>query len=345
MTETLVLRFGSLGDLCLLGWAIAERRDRHTGADERVTLVTKPRFAGLMARMRGVDEVITPTDTGAADIARLARTLRARRFDEVLDAHNILRGHLLLALMGRRPRRRLGKDTAARLWFLRTGRNTGNLQRTMADRFRDLMLGPDRNLHPAPQAMLPPLPVPAPEATLDHDVLGLAPGAQWDTKRWPDGNFAALARAFLARNEASVRIFLGPREESWFDASTLAELAGEPRVTLVRGRSLEEVAAELAGCRLLVCNDSGLLHLAEAVGTPVLAFFGPTVRQFGYFPRLPASGVMERDLRCRPCSRNGKPPCHRHDLACLAEISPEAATDRLQTMWAALQPRNLHDQP
>ena len=57
---------------------------------------------------------------------------------------------------------------------------------------------------------------------------------------------------------------------------------GDPAVTVVRGRALAEVASLLAGCRRLVCNDRGLMHVAEAVATPVLAFFGPTVAAFGY---------------------------------------------------------------
>jgi heptosyltransferase-2 len=86
----------------------------------------------------------------------------------------------------------------------------------------------------------------------------------------------------------------------------------------------------LGGCRRLVCNDSGLMQLAEAVGTPVLAFFGPTVRAFGYAPQLPASVLLEEtELDCRPCSRNGKRPCHRGDLACLERLDPDRA-------WSAL---------
>jgi heptosyltransferase-2 len=72
--------------------------------------------------------------------------------------------------------------------------------------------------------------------------------------------------------------------------------------------------------------------MAEAVGTPVLALFGPTVREFGYFPIRPGSRVMERSLDCRPCSRNGKRPCHRGDLACLRDIPPDEVLAALSAM-------------
>lgn len=349
MGGILVIRFGSLGDLCLLGGALARRRDGladgyrvESGA---VTLVTKPAFADLMRHFRGIDAVVTPRDTSLTAVAALARRLAHEDFGHVIDAHQVLRSRWLLACLGRRPHARLAKDTAARLALLRTRRPSPSLQRTMSDRFDELFVpvdGPrDRPLsgRPAggpPATALPPLqglPAGRGPGAGGSPVLGLAPGAQWDTKRWPAASFADLMARFLARRQGGVRIFLGPREQGWFAQSPLGVAAhAEPRVQVILQRSLPEVAAMLAGCRVLATNDSGLLHLAEAVGTPVLALFGPTVREFGYYPVLPASRVLETDLDCRPCSRNGKRPCHRGDLACLARITPASAWEVLQEM-------------
>jgi ADP-heptose:LPS heptosyltransferase len=92
----------------------------------------------------------------------------------------------------------------------------------------------------------------------------------------------------------------------------------------------------------VVTNDSGLMHVAEAVGTPVVALFGPTVRGFGYFPSLPRSAVLETNgLECRPCSRNGRRPCWRGDHACLTRIDSEAALARVDALgpWRAVRER------
>ncbi|MGD9548569.1 MAG: glycosyltransferase family 9 protein [Candidatus Krumholzibacteriia bacterium] len=328
MSQTLVIRFGSLGDLCLLGWALARRHDERAAAGVRpdpVTLVTKPAFAALAAGFRGVGTVMAPEDTSALAVAQLARRLAGLKPGTVVDAHNVLRGHLLLGLMGRRPDRRLAKDTVARLALLRSGRTDPRLDRTMVDRFDELFAGdrpPAAGPGPAP---VPPLIHLRPAAAAAGPVLGLAPGAQWDTKRWPEDRFAAVLAHHLDRTAGTARLFLGPREESWFAGSDLAAAAAasENRVDVIRGGSLPEVAAGLGTCHAVLTNDSGLLHLAEAVGTPVVALFGPTVRAFGYFPRLPASRVLERSLDCRPCSRNGKRPCHRGDLACLTGIGAD----------------------
>jgi heptosyltransferase-2 len=332
MRNILVIRFGSLGDLCILGWALSRLADSPAGADVRLTLATKAGFAPLMEQVRGIDRVVRLEGRGLGAVAGLANTLRRESWDQVLDAHNIMRGHLLLGLMGRRPDRRLDKDTAARLFFLTAGRSHERLGRSMLDRFEELTGIAAGTGTDVPPAGPPPLSALRPDVAPGDAPLAFAPGAQWDTKRWPAENFAALLTHQLAADKRAVKLVLGPREAAWYDGSPLASAAAAAptRVEVIRGRSLVEVARLLAQCRLLVTNDSGLLHVAEAVGTPVLAFFGPTVKEFGYFPLLPASGVLEIPLDCRPCSRNGKRPCHRQDLACLVGIPVVEAHRRLR---------------
>ncbi len=106
-------------------------------------------------------------------------------------------------------------------------------------------------------------------------------------------------------------------------ASCRAATAGEGCMDACGRLSLLETAAALERAAVLVTNDSAPLHMAEAVGTPVVALFGPTVRQFGYFPLLEESIVIERDLECRPCSRNGSRPCHLENRDCLDTIGPD----------------------
>lgn len=332
--DILVVRFGSLGDLCLLGWALARLSDRSGDGEIRVTLVTKPAFAPLMENMRGIHRVIPLPGSGPGAVVRLAAELRQSSWDMIIDAHNILRGHLLLGMMGRRPDRRLAKDTAARLTFMRTGHARESLKRTMHDRFEELTAG----LAPALDEdvrVIPPLASLATDPTGEtvEGILGLAPGAQWDTKRWPENYFLDLVQMHLKDKSGTVRIFLGPREDQWFPGSPLDQAAQkDSRIRIIRGRPLVEIATLLSECSRLVTNDSGLLHVAEAVGTPVLAFFGPTVREFGYYPVLAESRELEKPLDCRPCSRNGKRPCHRGDLACLRDIRPTEAYALLNAM-------------
>lgn len=328
-----VIRFGALGDLCLTGWTLARLAGAPGGEGRRVNLVTKQRFAELAGAFTGVDHVAALPEPGRlGDLVRLAAELRAHRADVLIDAHGVLRSRLLTSLLGRAPAARLRKDTVARLHLLRGGQPDAALQQHLRDRVDALLARAGLPAGPP----TPPLAHLA-DATARGQVLGLAPGAQWPPKRWPVESWAVLALQALDHGLA-LRVYLGPQEEAWYDGSPLANALGDHReaVELVRGRPHLEVARSLAGCRVLVCNDSGLMHLAEATGTPVLAFFGPTVRAFGYAPVLPASRLLEvDDLPCRPCSRNGKRPCHRGDLACLVRLTPALAWDALRAQLAA----------
>ncbi len=335
MREILVIRFGALGDLCVLGWALSRLADSCAPGTCRITLVTKAAFAPVMGEVRGVDEVIALDGSGISAVWALARQLKKRRWDVVIDAHNILRSRLLLAMLGRRPDARLAKDTTARLRFMAFGHQNFRLNQRMIDRFDALMTGvasaaTDESA-PAPLGHLSGLR----ENNSSPPVLGLAPGAQWDTKRWPAEHFATLVKMFRTQTNGSVQVFLGPREQQWYPDSALEKaVATDDAVEVVQLPDLPDVARRLAAVDILVTNDSGLLHLAEAVGTRVLAFFGPTVREFGYFPLQEGSRVLETELSCRPCSRNGKAPCHRKDLACLVPISPASALEQLISMLA-----------
>ncbi len=335
MREILVIRFGAMGDLCVLSWALSRFADNCAPQRCRVTLVTKAAFAPLMAEVRGVDEVISLEGSGLGAVWQLSRLLKRRRWDVVVDAHNILRSRVLLTLLTRRPDAQLAKDTAARLRFMTFGHQNASLSRRMIDRFDQLMAAVGRadvaKTMDAPLAHLNN----NPEVQKASPVLGLAPGAQWDTKRWPADHFADLVRMFRERVGGAVQIYLGPREQSWYPGSALeAVVAADEKVETVQLPHLPDVARHLAAVNILVTNDSGLLHLAETVGTRVLAFYGPTVREFGYFPLQEGSRVLETELSCRPCSRNGKRPCHRQDLACLVPITPTMAMEQLMSMLA-----------
>ena len=330
MRDVLVIRFGALGDLCLLAGALARAAAAPGRAERRVTLATKAAFAPLLEAADGVDRVVPLRGGGIRAVASLAAQLRQSHWDTVVDAHNILRGHVLLTLVGRRPDVRLAKDTAARLAFLGFGRRHRSLTRTMRDRFAALVPAVTGGAR-APETAQPALASLADPQAGAAPVLGFAPGARWASKRWPAAHFASLLEIHAREHGGPVRVFLGPQEEAWFDRSPLAAAAGALDAEVVRARPLIEVAARLAACAVLVTNDSGLLHLAEAVGVPVVALFGPTVREFGYAPHRGDSCLLESAWDCRPCSRNGRRPCHRGGLACLTSIAPE-------TVWAATAP-------
>ncbi len=317
MMKFLLIRFSSLGD-CILLCPLADHLKR-AGAEE-VAVVTKSAYAALFAAATGVDRVVAiEPQGGAAALMRIAADHRDRGYC-VIDAHNNLRSRLLSWRLGgadarfrKRYRERLGL-----ILFKRAVRLP-----SIIDQYRALA---DAAGVPAPTLAPGGLDIPrrcaeAAADTLDDSAtwVAIAPGARWPAKRWPAGHFVELSSR-LAR-QRPCRILLVGDASDRAAAAPIAEDLGDLCVDITGRAELMESAAFISRCAGFVGNDSGLAHLSEAVGTPAAVLFGPTVEAFGYYPSLPRSKSIERELSCRPCSRNGGRPCPKRTLECLAGIA------------------------
>lgn len=311
LQEVLIIRFGALGDLALStvlleAWAADER-------PRRITWVTKRRWASLLEDDPRVDELVALEE--GESVRSLARRLH-RGYDLVLDAHANLRSRLLCALVGGATTRRLAKDTLARWIHLHGAPLPRALDRRLIDRYLELLDGAD-------PAARPRIHIPQAALTRARPVdatprVAVAVGAAHPTKLWPIERFAELV-ARLRSSDIAVTVVGGPGEDGLVRAAARGDDVAiwDPR------RPLIELAAHLSGCAVLVGNDSGLLHLAEAVGTPVVGLYGPTVRAWGYFPWRERSRVFEHELPCRPCSKMGEKPCRLPERLCLTRTSME----------------------
>jgi heptosyltransferase-2 len=172
---------------------------------------------------------------------------------------------------------------------------------------------------------LPELRVPVAEVSGWRERLGLAdgrpavalaPGAVGPSKRWPAAAYADLARRLTA-DGASVWVLGGPAEAPL--ARIVAD-AGE-HVHDLTGTDLRNAILALAGADVAVSNDSGLLHVAAALGTPAIGIFGPT-SPWHWAPLNPIAAVIQAkiDLPCRPCH---KPTCRLVHHRCMRDIPTE----------------------
>jgi heptosyltransferase-2 len=87
---------------------------------------------------------------------------------------------------------------------------------------------------------------------------------------------------------------------------------------------LQTTGAVLSRAKALVSGDTGVMHMATGVGTPVVALFGPTVEAFGFFPYTRRAEVLQLDLACRPCSSHGGSKCPLGHHHCLTQLDPNA---------------------
>ncbi len=308
----LVVKLSSLGDLFHALPAVHELKTR---LPARIDWVVQREYAELAAAcFTDVDRVL------AFDRRRWARRpgvflreLRRERYDLVLDMQGLLKSALVARLA--RGARRVGPSfhrEGARLFYHAVA-GPRDKQRHAVEENLDVVryLG----LEPGPPRFglrAPPWPVERPRPR-----VALAPSSRWPSKNWPPASFAAAARRLRDGVGASLFLLGAPGDRPLCDA--VASAIGGPVENLAGRTSLVEMAGALAGMDLLIANDSGPVHMAAALGTPVLVLFGPTdPARTGPFG--PGHRVLTPAVPCRPCFQRD---CTRPGGTCLETIAPE----------------------
>jgi heptosyltransferase-2 len=172
---------------------------------------------------------------------------------------------------------------------------------------------------PPPQLVIPPAEVRAWKARHGLDAartaVALAPGAVGSSKRWPAEGYAAVA-AELARQEMAVWVLGGPGEKE-LAQQIVTQSGGAARD--LSGGDLRHAALAIAAADAVLSNDSGLMHVAAAAGTPTLGIFGPT-SPWHWAPLNGLAATIETatTVSCRPCH---KPVCAFGHHRCMREIS------------------------
>jgi|GEM_PF-405939 len=159
-------------------------------------------------------------------------------------------------------------------------------------------------------------------------LLALAPGSIWGTKRWP--HFPALA----ARLAPLYRLVVVGGADDNALAAEIARASGPERVINATGKlSLLASTELLSRCAALVTNDSAPQHLASAAGTPTLSIFGPTAPEFGFGPLAPRHATVgNQSLTCRPCHPHGPEVCPLGHWKCMRELEVEQVSRALNSL-------------
>jgi heptosyltransferase-2 len=169
----------------------------------------------------------------------------------------------------------------------------------------------------------------------DTDWLGLNPGAEYGpAKRWPKASFIAAAKAIHARTGCGLIVFGGPADAPLAAEICAALRAGSALVRDLSGRtSLRELCAALKLCRVALTNDTGPMHVAAAVGTPVVVPFGstsPALTGPG-LPGDPRHRFLSAGAPCSPCFRRDCPI----DFRCLTGLGPDRVVEAVCAAWDA----------
>ena len=157
--------------------------------------------------------------------------------------------------------------------------------------------------------------------------VAMAPSSVWATKRWPGERFGALAERLWKEKGLRTVVVGSDSPEDQTAAASLVAAAPESQPLNLSGKtSLGSLKSVLSRAQLVVSNDSSPLHMAIAVGRPVVGVFGPTTRELGFFPLAPEgrSAVAEvPGLECRPCGLHGHQACPAGHFRCMLDLREE----------------------
>jgi heptosyltransferase-2 len=330
---SLVIQTAFLGDVVLTTPLLAALAARHGPVD----VVTTPAAAPLVETHPAVRRVVPydkrGRDRGWAGLRDLGRRLRAEGYERAYLPHRSLRT-AALALLARIPAR-IGFHDGWPFFYTEVRRRP--VDGHEVDRLLALAEQPSAayapTLHPTPDderaagAFLA-----AAGISEGAPFVALAPGSIWGSKRWP--YYGDLASRLT---DVPVVVVGGPE-----DAALGAEIVGAVGRTLkdAEGRravnacgklTLRQSAALIGRAELLVTNDSAPLHVATAMGTPIVAVFGPTLPEFGFGPlRSGDVALGVTGLDCRPCSRHGPPRCPLGHHRCMRDLAPEVVATAIE---------------
>jgi len=347
--RVLLLRLERIGDLLMVLDAIDDARAAWPGAT--IDLAVGSWNAPLARLIPGLGEVLVAdvpwlARDGAGDSWRAlvsrARGWRRKRYDIAVNFEPDIRSNALLWLSGAPGR--WGYWTGGGGAFL-TDAEAYEPASHVSQNARHLVARASGVTPQAPQPdsasrvarIIPPADAVARASALLGDasrpVVGVHASGGRESKQWHLDRFAAVARA-LADSRGATIVLTGAASDRPLVDEVRRQLAGVRVIDTAAGHDLPTLAALLARMDLLITGDTGPMHLASAVGTPVVALFGPS-NPARYGPLASRQRVLRVDLPCSPCGQVRLPPlrCRGHVPDCMdgiqVDVVVQAALDLL----------------
>jgi len=332
----LIIRLSSIGDILLSTPFI--RQVRHTFYNSRIDYVIKEKYKDLLIDNPHIDNLIIFEESKNKNtLKKIKERIKRTKYNYIFDLHNNFRSIYLRRGLKADYVKHIKKDKLKQtvLVFLKQ------------NRYKKIVTIPERYLNVAK-----PVGVKSDNHGLElywqnqtensvnkilqekklnvtDRFICIAPGAGFFTKRWPIHFFKQLTELFTRKTKYKILILGGPLDRQWGN-----ELENHPNTINLTGElSLLQSGIVISKSSGMISNDSGLMHMATAVKTPVLAIFGSSVRELGFFPYRSKNKVLEvKDLYCRPCSHIGKDKCPEKHFRCMLEITPQMVFDEFNIL-------------
>uniref|UniRef100_UPI00405606C7 lipopolysaccharide heptosyltransferase II n=1 Tax=Candidatus Electronema sp. TaxID=2698783 RepID=UPI00405606C7 len=324
----------------------AARSIRRNFPNAQITLLALPWVADVFAACPHVDRILLYDKQGRhyglQGKLRLAAELRVEKFDLAILLQNAFEA-ALIAWLARIPAR-AGYSTDGRgLLLTHSVRKHPEIgKKHQVHYYQEMLAGLGLGLEEdTPELFLAPAAAQEADALIAQalrgekaPVIGLNPGAAYGpAKRWPIAKYAALAKALAAATGGLIVVFGTKADQQ--AATEIAAAAGGRTLDLTGKTSLALALACIARCDVFVTNDSGLMHVAAALNTPLAAVFGST-DHIATGPFSERAAVIRHPLPCSPCMKTHCPQGH---LRCMELVSVEEVQQAALALLAAQNDR------
>lgn len=322
LRRVLFIKPSSLGDIVHAIPAFRTLRSHFPQA--HLTWVVKRQWAPILRRVEGIDE-IRSIGPNPGDWIKEGFRLRRSRCDLAIDLQGLFRSGALARLSGAPTRVGFESGREGSPWFYTHRVSLPAREMHAVDRYQAAMA----SLGASPMVVKPCLPIAEEDRKLAADLLqrygigqntpwiAVNVSARWETKRWPLEYFATTADQLQRRGVGRI-VLIGGQEDLQLGGQLQHHMCTS-LVNLVGATPIDVLPALLSMARVLITNDSGPMHVAAAVGTRVVAIFGPTSPgRTG--PYGSGHQVLSSSVPCRPCfSRT----CHQTvQMECLEKLPP-----------------------
>ena len=306
--KILVVRVDGIGDLLNSTPAIALLRENYPSAE--ITVLARPLNASVLIGNPDVDRILIfdrdRKHRGFLAQFQFYRALRRERFQLVVAMQTAMWSHLVAFLSG--APYRLGRyqkrfrSTLTHAWRGKYPKGeTHEVDRNL-ELVRLICNGEDKRkliFHVLPDEIATAKArLTSWDIGINSFLIGIHPGGSSFDKRWPEKQYAELADRLTHHYNATILLLHGPEEEALTDN---IQQAMQSSAITYAPETIRELGALLSCCDLVVCNDSGPMHLAAAVDVPTIAIFGPT-DHVAWHPLSENASVVRRDMPCWPCS-------------------------------------------
>jgi heptosyltransferase-2 len=337
--KILIIRFSSLGDIVLTTPVVEALKSIFP--QSQISFLTKIQYSDALRNDPRIFSLLEfdphGKHKGISGFSRLLSDLRSYDFDLLVDLHANWRSFLIRHLIKSKIKLKYNKRL---------------LSRFMMVYFKSLKIKPIHTID-SYLKVLKKIQIQAPNRTpmifLNQDdvafveyflleervkkddiIIGVHPGARWETKRWDEEKFKQVCQTLTSKLECRIILFGDAGDEKLIEK--ISKDMPDAKLIKATGLSLGKFMSLIERCDCLVTNDSGPMHVAQALQVPVVTIFGPTHPRLGFVPTDSPNVVLCANVKCSPCSLHGKRKCYKKSRLCMDLIQPEMVVDAVESL-------------